>query len=54
MASIGRGLTSPLLVLNFILAVVGACLAGWALNRNFDCSIGTKGCVGMGRKNHLA
>ncbi|KAG0627649.1 hypothetical protein M758_2G218400 [Ceratodon purpureus] len=49
MASVGRGLASPLLTINFILAVVGACLAGWALNRNFDCAMRVgEGCVGNG------
>ena len=38
MASVGRGLTSPLLTINFILCLVGAALAGWALNRNLDAS----------------
>ncbi len=36
----GRGLGSPLLTINFILYVIAACLAGWALNRNIDASLG--------------
>ncbi|CAM6025282.1 unnamed protein product [Sphagnum balticum] len=37
----GRGLGSPLLTINFILYVIAACLAGWALNRNIDASLGS-------------
>jgi hypothetical protein len=36
----GRGSGSPLLTINFILYVIAACLAGWALNRNIDTSLG--------------
>ena len=44
---IGRGLATPLLVINFILYLIAACLAGWALNRNFDAARGTgEGVVG--------
>jgi hypothetical protein len=43
---IGRGLTTPLLVINFILYLVAACLAGWALNRDIDSSNGTAYSVG--------
>ena len=47
MASVGRGLTSPLLTINFILCLVGAALAGWALNRNLDALRGRgEGAVG--------
>jgi hypothetical protein len=43
---IGRGLTTPLLVINFILYLVAAALAGWALNRDIDSSNGTAYSVG--------
>jgi hypothetical protein len=33
-------LATPLLVINFCLYLIAACLAGWALNRNFDAGIG--------------
>jgi predicted membrane protein len=46
-AGLGRGLATPLLVLNFCLYLVAAILAGWALNRNFDASFGRgEGAVG--------
>jgi len=46
-AGLGRGLASPLLVINFLLYLVAAILAGWALNRNFDAERGQgKGGVG--------
>jgi hypothetical protein len=41
----GRGMTAPLAVINFILYVVSACLAGSILNRNFD---GKEGYIGNG------
>ncbi|XP_024372469.1 membrane protein PM19L [Physcomitrium patens] len=37
---IGRSLSAPLLVINFMLYLVSACLAGWALNRNLGATIG--------------
>lgn len=37
---IGRSLSAPLLVLNFFLYLISACLAGWALNRNLDATTG--------------
>ena len=40
---IGRALATPLLVINFILYLIAACLAGWALNRNFDRAQGEGG-----------
>ncbi|KAH9538536.1 hypothetical protein CY35_15G011500 [Sphagnum magellanicum] len=43
---IGRGLSTPLLVINFILYLVAACLAGWALNRDIDSNVGTAYYVG--------
>jgi hypothetical protein len=43
---VGRGLTLPLLVLNFCLYLIAACLAGWALNKNIDSSIGSSYYVG--------
>ncbi|KAH8938962.1 hypothetical protein BDL97_15G011400 [Sphagnum fallax] len=43
---IGRGLTTPLLVINFILYLIAAALAGWALNRDIDSSNGTAYSVG--------
>jgi len=33
---VGRGVSTPLLVINFILYLIAACLAGWALNRQLD------------------
>lgn len=39
----GRGMTAPLAVINFILYVVSAALAGSILNRNFD---GKEGYIG--------
>jgi hypothetical protein len=46
-AGLGRGLATPLLVLNFCLYLVAAILAGWALNRNFDAPLGQgEGAVG--------
>lgn len=46
-AGVGRGMATPLLAINFILYLVAACFAGWALNRNFDAADGTgKGAVG--------
>lgn len=46
-AGLGRGLASPLLVINFLLYLVAAILAGWALNRNFDAQRGQgEGAVG--------
>lgn len=48
-AGLGRGLATPLLVINFCLYLIAACLAGWALNRNFDAQIGQgEGGVGNG------
>jgi hypothetical protein len=43
---VGRGLTLPLLVLNFCLYLIAACLAGWALNKNIDSSVGSSYYVG--------
>jgi len=36
MAAIGLGLSGPLLVINFILYLISAALAGWVLNKNID------------------
>ncbi|KAH9548587.1 hypothetical protein CY35_11G095500 [Sphagnum magellanicum] len=36
MAAIGYGLSAPLLVINFILYLISAALAGWVLNKNID------------------
>jgi hypothetical protein len=33
---VGRALTTPLAVLNFILYLIAAALAGWALNKYID------------------
>ncbi len=33
---VGRGMTAPLVVINFILYVISACLSGSILNRNLD------------------
>jgi hypothetical protein len=41
---VGRALTTPLAVLNFILYLISACLAGWALNRYID--YGSSGVFG--------
>ncbi|KAG0565449.1 hypothetical protein KC19_8G191000 [Ceratodon purpureus] len=46
-AGLGRGLATPLLVINFCLYLIAACFAGWALNRNFDAGIG-RGEGGVG------
>jgi hypothetical protein len=44
---LGRGLSTPLIVINFILYLIAAALAGWALNRNINASVGTgEGPVG--------
>ncbi|CAK9218845.1 unnamed protein product [Sphagnum troendelagicum] len=43
---VGRSLTLPLLVLNFCLYLIAACLAGWALNHNIDHSVGSSYYVG--------
>lgn len=40
---IGRGLATPLLVINFLLYLIAACLAGWALNRIIDHGTGAVG-----------
>jgi hypothetical protein len=40
---LGRGLTAPLAVINFILYVISACLAGSILNHNLD---GKEGFIG--------
>ncbi|KAH9550666.1 hypothetical protein CY35_10G083300 [Sphagnum magellanicum] len=45
---LGRGLSTPLMVINFILYLISAALAGWALNRNIDSTYGTAGYVGNG------
>lgn len=46
-AGLGRGLATPLLVINFCLYLIAACFAGWALNRNFDAGINRgEGAVG--------
>jgi hypothetical protein len=46
-AGLGRGLATPLLVINFCLYLIAAILAGWALNRNFDAPLGRgEGAVG--------
>ena len=51
---IGRGLATPLLVINFILYLIAACLAGWALNRNFDAARGTgEGGVGTSKTLYI-
>jgi hypothetical protein len=41
---LGRALTTHLAVLNFILYLISACLAGWALNRYIDS--GSSGVFG--------
>jgi hypothetical protein len=49
MAAIGLGLSAPLLVINFILYLISAALAGWALNKNIDydhLTGGTGGNIG--------
>ncbi len=37
---LGRGLSTPLMVINFILYLIAAALAGWALNRNINAGAG--------------
>ncbi|KAH8948415.1 hypothetical protein BDL97_11G092700 [Sphagnum fallax] len=41
MAAIGLGLSAPLLVINFILYLISAALAGWVLNKNIDSTSGS-------------
>jgi len=48
---IGRGISTPLLALNFCMYVITAAIAGWALNKNIDSSAGAGGYVGTCRKN---
>lgn len=43
---IGRGISTPLLALNFSMYVITASIAGWALNKNIDSSAGAGGYVG--------
>jgi hypothetical protein len=44
---LGRGLSTPLVVINFILYLIAAALAGWALNRTMNASVGiAEGPVG--------
>ena len=38
--NMGRSLSAPLLVINFLMYLISACLAGWALNRNVGATIG--------------
>ncbi len=42
---LGRGLSTPLIVINFILYLIAAALAGWAFNRSISPSLG-EGPVG--------
>jgi hypothetical protein len=37
---LGRGLSTPLMVINFILYLIAAALAGWALNRIMNEGVG--------------
>ena len=46
---IGRGISTPLLALNFSMYVITASIAGWALNKNIDSSAGAGGYVGKCR-----
>jgi hypothetical protein len=46
MAAIGLGLSAPLLVINFILYLISAALAGWVLNKNIDYNDSTSGSGG--------
>lgn len=41
-----RGISTPLLVLNFSMYMVTGAIAGWALNKNIDASAGAGGYVG--------
>jgi len=43
---IGRGISTPLLALNFCMYAITAALAGWSLNKNIDSSAGKAGYVG--------
>jgi hypothetical protein len=47
MAAIGLGLSAPLLVINFILYLISAALAGWVLNKNIDSTSGSGVHIGM-------
>ncbi len=51
---LGRGLSTPLMVINFILYLIAAALAGWALNRNIDSASGTAGYVGNTLKRAIS
>ncbi|XP_024357389.1 membrane protein PM19L isoform X2 [Physcomitrium patens] len=43
---IGRGISTPLLALNFCMYIATGAIAGWALNKNIDSSAGAGGYVG--------
>ncbi|KAG0556604.1 hypothetical protein KC19_11G066500 [Ceratodon purpureus] len=45
---IGKGLTAPLMLVNFCLYFIAACLAGSILNRNLDANIGRNDDVQIG------
>lgn len=45
---VGRSVAAPLLLINFVLYLMSACLAGWALNRNVDATVG-KGAGPVGK-----
>jgi len=45
---IGRGLTAPLMVINFCLYFIAACLAGSILNRNLDANAGQNSNLPIG------
>lgn len=45
---IGKGLTAPLMVVNFCLYFIAACLAGSILNRNLDANIGRNDDIQIG------
>jgi hypothetical protein len=42
------------MVINFILYLIAAALAGWALNRNIDSAYGTAGYVGNTLKRAIS
>jgi hypothetical protein len=47
---LGRGLSTPLMVINFILYLIAAALAGWALNRIMNEGVG----IGEGPVGNVA
>lgn len=46
--ALGKGLTAPLMLVNFCLYFIAACLAGSILNRNLDANIGRSNDIQIG------